>query len=142
MFFRSVGIKEFTRQVNDHIAIPTHGHTFFRLDIGNNGGLQILSVSQRKKLPGIGLRHDDGHALLRFADRQLRPVQALIFLRYGAQIYIQPLCQLADGDRHTTGAEIVAALNQLCGLPITEQALELALLGGVALLHLRPAGLQ
>ncbi len=54
----------------------------------------------------------------------------------------RPVGQLADGDGHAAGAEVVAALDQAGGLGVAEQALELALLRGVALLDFGPAGLQ
>ena len=50
--------------------------------------------------------------------------------------------KLADCNRNTACAEVIAALYHAACVAVSEQALELALLGGVALLHLAAAGLE
>ena len=55
---------------------------------------------------------------------------------------MQTVSQFADGDRHTARAEVVAALNEAAGILAAEQALQFALNGRVALLHLGTAGFQ
>ena len=57
-------------------------------------------------------RNHHGHALLGFADGQLRPVQALILLGDRVQVDVQAVGQLADGDGHAAGAKVVAALDE------------------------------
>ncbi len=50
--------------------------------------------------------------------------------------------ELADGNRNTARAEVVAAFDELCCVGVAEQSLQFALFGRVALLHFRTALLQ
>ena len=54
----------------------------------------------------------------------------------------RPSASLADGNRHAAGAKVIAALNEPGDLAVTEQPLNLPLLGGVALLDLGSHGGQ
>ena len=55
------------------------------------------------------------------------------------EINFQPVGQLADGHAYAAGAKIVAALDQRSKPRVAEQALQLALGGRIALLHLGAA---
>ncbi len=81
-----------------------------------------------------GERH--GHALLGLADGELRAVEALVLLRNLVQVDVQAVRQLADRDGDATCTKVVTALDEAARVLAAEQALELALGGGVALLHL------
>src|SRR5699024_2068922 len=85
---------------------------------------------------------DDGHALLRFADGQLRSVQTAVFGRHAVEVYVQPVGQLADGHADASRAEVVRLFNQARHFRPAEQTLQLAFFGGVALLPLAAALLK
>ena len=84
-------------------------------------------------------RKSHRHALLTFGDGQLGAVEAFVFLGHAIKIDLEAVGQLADSDRNAARAEIVAALDHAAGLGVAEEALDLALNWGVALLHLRAA---
>ncbi len=58
------------------------------------------------------------------------------------QVDIQAVGQLTDGNGNAAGTKVVAALDHLAGVLAAEQALQLALDGRIALLHLRTAVLK
>ena len=90
----------------------------------------------------IGIGHHHGHALLALGDGQLRAVQTVVLFAHRVQVDVQPVGQLADGHADAACAEVVAPADQPGHLGVAEQPLELALLGGVALLDLAGHGLQ
>ena len=87
-------------------------------------------------------RQRHGHALLALGDGQLGAVQAVVLLGDAVEVDGQAVGQLAHGDGHAARAEVVAALDHFAGVLAAEQALDLALDGSVALLHLGAAGLD
>ena len=119
-----------------------HAHARLFRDYGHRRGLQVLLVGQRDEGVHVlgGERH--GHALLGFGDRELRAIEPIVLLGHGIQVDVQAVGQLANSHRHAAGAEVVAALDHAAGVPTAEQALNLALHGRVALLHLGPAAFQ
>ena len=142
MLFHAVGVQEGTGDIYNGVAVPGHGQAALAGDGSHHGGLQVLLGGQLHEAGGILGLDDHGHPLLGLTDGQLGAVQALVLLGYFVQVDVQALGQLADGDGHAAGAEVVAALDEAGGLGVAEQALELALLRGVALLDFGPAGLQ
>ena len=142
VLFRTVGAEEGAADVHDRPAIPVHDKARTLRHARDDRRLEVLAVGEGEEAPGVLRRDHDGHALLRFTDRKLRAVEALILLWYRVEVDVQPVGQLADGDGHTARAEVVAALDHAAGLGVAKQALELALLGGVALLNLRTAALE
>ena len=91
----------------------------------------------------FGTRFDhNGHTLLRLADRQLRRIQTAVLGRHAIEVNIQAVGQLADGYAHTARTEVVRLLDQARHFRTAEQPLQLALFGGVALLHLTAAHLE
>ena len=138
----SVRIQEIAADIHDRLPPPAHGETLLRLHLRHRAGLQVFRLRQGKERFYILRRDDHRHPLLALRDRQLRSIQAFILLRHLIQIDIQPVRQLADGHADTARAKVVAALDHPAGIPIPEQALQLPLLGGVALLNLRTAGLH
>ena len=101
-----------------------------------------FNKEQQQRFMHVFRREDDGHALLGFGDGELRAVEALVFFRHLVEVDRKPVRQLADGDADAARAEIVAAADQARHLRPAEQALDLALRGRVALLHLGAAGLD
>ena len=138
----AVGVEEVAGYVNDGVAVPSHAQT---IGIGNNGNnrcFDVLLVCHFDELLHVLLGYDNCHTLLRLGDSQLGAVQTVILLRYGVQIDVQTVCQLADGNGYTACAKVVAAANHAGCLRIAEQTLNLALFRRIALLYLCAAGLQ
>ena len=131
----AVRVEEGARKVGDRLAAPVHDHAGTLSHDGHAVGLQVFGLRGGDELRLILRRDDDGHALLRFGDRKLGTVEALILLAHGVELDLEAVGQLADGDRHTARAEVVAALDEAGDLAVPEQALDLALFGRVALLH-------
>ena len=109
-------------------------------DAGDDRRFKVFAVSEGEEFLRVFRGNDDGHALLRFADRELRAVKAFVLLRNGVEVDIETVRKLADRDGNAAGAEIVAAFDEGGGFAVHEQALQLPFLRGVALLHLRAAG--
>ncbi len=101
----------------------------------------ILSAEVLHSLTVFGLDHD-GHALLRFGNRQFCRVEPRIFGWHTVEIDIQSVRQLADSHADAASTEVVRFLDKAGSLRTTHEALQLALLGGIAFLHLRAARLQ
>ena len=136
----AVRVEEGARKVGNHLAAPVHDHAGALSHDGHAVGLQVFGLRGGDELRLILRRDDDGHALLRFGDRKLGTVEALILLAHGVELDLEAVGQLADGDRHTARAEVVAALDEAGDLAVSEQALDLALFGRVALLDLARHG--
>ena len=142
MLFHAVGVQEGPGDIHDVLPVPLHGEAALVGNGGHHGGLQVFRGGQLHEPGGVLGLHHHSHSLLGFADGKLGAVQALVLLGHGVQVDLQALGQLTDGNGDAAGAEIVAALNESGGLGVAEQALELALLGGVALLDLSSAAFQ
>ena len=138
----TVGVQELTGKVNDGLAVPDLAHPLLLGHGGNDGRLKVFLGGVLHKGLGILGSHGHSHALLAFGDCQLGAVQTLVFAGDLVQVNVQAVSQLADGNGHTARAEVVAALDQAAGVLTAEQTLQLALNGGVALLHLGTAGLK
>ncbi len=81
-------------------------------------------------------RDDDSHALLRFGNRELRPVQALVFAGHAVEKNFERGREFAYRDRDAAGAKIVASLYHARDFRIAEKPLQFTLRRGVAFLHL------
>ena len=137
---RSGAVDELAADVGDELASVVHSHPAAVGHIGHIGDLDILAAAVFfESFPVAGL-HDHRHALLRLADSELGRIQAAVFRRHAVEIYVKSRGELAYGNADASGAEIVGLLDELRDLGTAEQALELALLGGVTLLHLASAG--
>ena len=138
----AVGVDKTAAQVHNLLATPADHHTGLGSDGGHHHGLEVLLVGILQHLLSVGGVYHHGHALLALADSQLCAVQAGIFLWYLVEVDLQAVGQLADGHAYAAGTEIVALLYQARHLLAAEQALNLALGGGVTFLHLGTAGGQ
>ncbi len=139
---RAVGVKELAAHVHDGLAVPHHAQARLGRHSCHLGCLEVLLVSIADELGHVLGREGHGHALLALGDGQLSAVEALVLLRNLVEVNEQAVGQLADGHAHAAGAEVVAALDEAAGVLATEEALQLALDGRVALLHLGTAGLK
>ena len=132
---RAVGVEEGAGEVGDRLSAPAHDHAGAFGDDCNAVGLQVFGLRGSDELFLVLRRDDDRHALLRFGDRKLGAVQPLVLLAHGVKLDGKAVGQLADGNRHAARAKVVAALDEARHLAVSEQALDLALFGRVALLH-------
>ena len=132
----AVGIQECAADVDDGLAVPLHAQALFFRNGGHHGSFQVFLMRVADEFLNIFRRQCARHALLAFGNGKLGAVQALVFLRNRVQVDKQAIAQLADGNGNTAGAEVVAALDKAACLAAAEQALDLALNGGVALLNL------
>ncbi len=133
---RAVGGEELAAHVDDRLAVPVHGQARVGGHGRDRGGLEVLLAGVAEELLDVFGRQGHGHALLGLGDGELGAVEALVLLGDGVEVDVQAVGQLADGDRDSAGAEVVAALDQAAGVLAAEEALELALHGRVALLDL------
>ena len=139
---RAVAVEEVAAHVHDGGAVPLHAHARLFRDLGDGRGLEVLLVRERDERVHVLGRERHGHALLALGDGELRAVQALVLLRHLVQIDEQAVGQLAHGHGHAARAEVVAALDHAARVAAAEQALDLALHGRVALLHLGAAAFE
>ena len=142
MLVRAVGAEELPGQVHDGGPVPAHDHPGALGDLGHHIGLQVLPGGVGQKGVHVRAGHHHGHALLALGDGQFRAVQAVVLLAHRVQVDGQAVGQLADGHAHAAGAEVVAPLDEAGDGGVAEETLELALLRGVALLHLAGHGGQ
>ena len=140
MALGTVGVQELAGKVHDGNAVPVLAHPLFLGNGSNHGGFQVFLIGKGNELFGILSGNGNSHALLAFADSQLGAVQALVLLGNFVQVNVQAVGQLADGNGNAACAKVVAALDHAAGVLAAEQALQLTLNGGVALLHLGTAG--
>ena len=138
----TVGGQEVAGEVGDGVALPVHDHAVLVGDGCHHVGLQILTGGGSDEGIHILGGYHHGHTLLRLGDGDLRAVEAFVLLADGIQLDGEAVCQLADGDADTACAEVVAALDEAGHCTVAEQALDLALLGSVTLLHLAGHGGQ
>ncbi len=135
-------VDEFAGEVDHLDALVIHPHAG---RIGHLGDLHdldvLLAAASHERRDVLRLDHH-GHALLRLADGQLRRVQTAVLRRHAVEVDVQTVGQLADRHAHAARTEVVRLLDEARHLRAAEQALQLALLGGIALLHLAAAGLQ
>ena len=139
---RAVGVEEGPGQAGHGLAPPGHDHAGLRRDRGHRVGLQVLPGGGGQQGVHVRRGHHHGHALLGLGDGQLGAVQAVVLLAHRVQVDGQAVSQLADSHAHAAGAEVVAPLDEAGDGGVAEETLELALLRGVALLHLAGHGVQ
>ena len=139
---RAGAVDEFAAQVH-HLAVAVeHAHPSRRGHVGHMHRLDVLLAAVAHELFDVLRLDHHGHALLRLADGQLRGIQAAVLGLHAVEVDVQSVGQLADGHTHAARTEVVRLLDQARHLRTPEQAFELALLGGVALLHLAATRLE
>ena len=142
MLCTAVGVKEVTGNVRDHLAVPGHAQTIEIGDLCDNDSLQVFACSGSDEGVYVLGTDNDCHTLLRLGDGQLGAVQTVVLLGYCVEVDVQTVSQLTDRNRYTAGTKVVAAANHAGDLGVTEQTLQLALLGRVALLNFCTASLE
>ena len=139
---RAGAVDEFAGEVADLLSAEIHAHAAGIGNVGHVGNLHVVGRAERHEALFIGGFYNHGHALLRFADGKLGGIEAGIFHGNAVQIDVEPGGELADSHAHAAGTEVVRLLDKARHLLAPEQALQLAFLGGIALLHLGAAGLE
>ena len=138
----AVAGEELAGEVDDGAALPREAHARLLRDGGDDRGLEVLLARVVQELVYVGGGQGHGHALLALGDGELGAVEALVLLGDLVEVDVEAVGQLAHGHAHAAGAKVVAALDEAAGVTPAEEALELALDGGVALLHLGAALLE
>ena len=139
---RSGAVDEFAADVGHELVAVVHAHPAAVGDVGDVGHLHVLDVAPALELLPVGGFHDHGHALLGLADRELGGVQPAVFHGHPVEVNVKPGCELPYGHAYAARAEVVGLLYEPGHLRTAEEPLQLALLGGVALLDLAAAGLD
>ena len=136
VLFRAVGIEEFAGKVNDLLAAPEHSESGLFGNGCNVGRLEVFGGRNLDEARGVLGGNNNSHSLLRFGDSKLGAVKTLVLLGNLVKIDGQTVGKLADGNRNTARAEVIAALDEAGCLGVAEKTLKLALLGRVTLLNL------
>ena len=138
----TVGVQKLAADVHDGNAVPHHVQALFLGDLSHRGSLEVLLGGNGDELVHILRGKGYSHTLLALADGQLGAVQTLVLLGDLVQVDVQAVGQLTDGNGNAAGTKVVAAFDHLAGVLAAEQALQLALDGRIALLHLGTAVLK
>ena len=138
----TVGVQEDPGEVHDGLSPPAHHHPGLLRHHGHPVSLQVLPLGGGQESRLVLRGQDHGHPLLGLGDGKLRAVQTVVLLADSVQVDGKTVRQLADGHADTAGAEIIAALDKAGDVPVPEEALELPLLRGVALLDFAGHGLE
>ena len=142
MLGAAVGVEEVAGNVYDRVAVPGHAQTVLAGHDCDLDRFEVFLCRSGDERVRVLRAHNDRHALLRLGDGKLGAVQTVVLLGHGVEVDVQAVRQLADGDRYAARAEVVAAADHAGDVAVAEQALDLALLGRVALLDLCAAGLE
>ena len=116
----AVGVQELTGNINDGLSVPVHAESGLGLYYCNGGRFQVLLGSQCAEFVCVLGSDNDRHSLLGFGDSKLGAVQTVVLLRNCVEVDLQTVRKLADGNGNAACAEVVAALDELCRLGISE----------------------
>lgn len=130
MLVGAVGIQKFAADIDYLFAVPVHDEPRLGLDLRHGHCLEIFFISQREESVNIVRLNNNRHALLALAYCKLRAVETLVFFRHCVEVYLKSVRELAYSYRYAARAEVVAAFYHQAGIFISEEPLELSLLGG------------
>ncbi len=139
---RTGAVDEAARQVGHTFRAVQDPHAARVRDVGHIGHFDVLFGAIAFKTSAFGRRNHHGHALLRLADGELHRIQAAVFRGDAVEVDLQAVGQFADRHAHATRAKVVRFLDEPRHFRPAEEPLELALLGGIALLDFAAAGGQ
>ena len=117
----AVGVEEIAGNIDNLDAVPGHAQAVLVGNGCDNNSLDILLGSCGNKGVYVLCTDNDSHALLRLGDSQLGAVQTVVLLRYGVQVDVQTVSQLADGNGYTARTEVVAAANHAGDIAVAEE---------------------
>ena len=132
----TVTVQEVSRKINDILSVPVCDETIGIGDVCYVRRLEVLLMCECEEALHILRRDNHGHTLLRLGDRKLCAIETGILLRNLIEVDVETIRELTDRDGYTAGTEVVAALDQLTCLRITEETLQLTLLRCITLLNL------
>ena len=104
--------------------------------------LDVLLAAELFECGGVRGCHHNRHPLLRLTDSQFSTVDAAVFYRHLVEVDVETVCKFAYSHAHTSGAEVVALLDEPYCISPAEQSLEFPFLGGIAFLHLAAAAFE
>ena len=120
MLLCAVGVQELAGDINDGSAIPVHAEPRLGLYNCDRCGLKVLLRSERAELVGVLGRYYYSHSLLGLGNCKLGAVQTVVLLRNCVEVYLKTVRKFADGNGNAACAEVVAALDELCSIGISE----------------------
>ena len=132
----AVRIEEGAGEIDDGFAAPGHDEAAAVRDVGDVAALEVLLVGLVDEIADFRRMHADGHAFLGFGNREFGAVQAIVFLGNGVEVDLQRRRDFANGHGDAARSEIVADLDFSREFGVAEEALDLALGGGIAFLDL------
>ena len=138
----AIGIEECPGDVDDVLIAPVHDQPFRVRSDSNDRRFQIFFRRVFHEFFHMFRSYYDSHAFLRFGNSQFRAIQTFIFFGNFIEIDIQAIGQFPNGDRHTAGAEVIAALDEDRHFMAAEQALDFPFRQRIALLDFSAAGFQ
>ena len=116
----TVRCQKLAAHVDDGLVVPEDAHARLGDDLGDYRGFEVLLLGIPEELFHISGGDGASHALLALRDGELSAVKAVVFLRDLIEIDAQAVGDLAQGNRHATRAEVVAALDEAAGLAAAE----------------------
>ena len=134
---RAGTVYETARHVHDGIALVKHLQTTAVGDIRHVCDFYIFFMAVPFELFPVGSFHYHRHPFLGFGNGQFRSVQAAVLDRNTVEPYFQSSGKLPYGHAHPSGAEVIGLFHKPRDLRPPEKPLQLALLRGIAFLHLR-----
>ena len=142
VMLRSGAVDELTREVHDKPVAVEHAHAASVGYVCDMGHLYVLAAAVRHHLLLVLCLDDDGHTLLRFADRKFRRVESAVLHRNPVEVYVKTVGKFSDGNADATGTEVVRFLDESGHFRTAEKPLELSLFRSITLLHLAAASLE
>ena len=134
------GVQEFARNVYNHVSAPSHYKSVCVGDCRDYDRVKVFGGGGLDKFLHILGTNDNGHSLLAFGNRKLSSVKAFVLFGNGVKVDVQAGRQFADGNAYSARSKVVAADNHKAYVFVAEQALNLSLLDGVALLNFGGGG--
>ena len=139
---RAGTVDELAGKVADQLPAVPHAHPATVGDIRHMSYFYVVGRAEGAEGVYILRLDHDGHPFLGFADGKFGSVQAGVLGRHTVQPDVQAAGEFAYGHAHAASSEVVALLDEARDLRTAEEPLQLALFGGITLLHLAAAGLQ
>ena len=138
----TVRIEEVTGQVDDRLPSPVHHKSRLLRHRRDDRGLEIFLVRILHEFLYVFFVDNNCHSLLGLGDRDFRPVKSRILLRDLVEIDVQTARELANRDRDTARAEIIAFFDEMRSVRTSEKTLELSLCRRISLLDFSAAVLR
>ena len=86
MLFGTVGIEEFTADIDDDLVVPFHDEARIFGNGSNNGCFEVFFVGDCQEGVDVFFFDDHCHSFLRFADGEFGAIKAFVFLWDGIEV--------------------------------------------------------